>query len=104
MVQWQAHGLQFESLGAIQKSDETRGDVTDDGEVSIDDVQTGLKAYTAQLSGKDSGLTKRQLWNADVDYNGKLEIEDVQNTLKFYTETVVAGKKISWASIIRSSK
>lgn len=95
-----AHNLQFESLGAIQKSDETRGDVTDDGEVSIDDVQTALKAYTERVAGKDPGLTKRQLWNADVDYNGKLELEDVQYTLKYYTVNIVALKKTSWNAIL----
>ncbi len=76
-----------------------RGDVTGDGEVSVDDAQLTLKAYTERIAGNDMKLTAEQIKAADVDGNGEISVEDAQNILKYYTEKSVAGKDITWDDI-----
>lgn len=76
------------------------GDLTGDGDISIDDAQTALKAYTEKLSGKDSGLTPGQLKAADINGDGQLSVEDVQYILIYYTENKVAGKHMTWEDVL----
>lgn len=79
----------------------TRGDVTGDGDVSVDDAQFALKAYTNQVAGKGSGLSEAQYKAANVNHDAELSVDDVQNILKYYTEKKVAGKKdITWDDIL----
>ena len=75
------------------------GDVTGDGEVSVDDAQLTLKAYTERIAGNDMKLTAEQIKAADVDGNGEISVDDAQNILKYYTEKSVAGKDITWDDI-----
>ena len=76
------------------------GDVDENGEVSIEDVQTALKAYTVRVSGKDHGLTAKQVKAADVNADGELSVDDVQNILIYYVNNTVAGKKLTWEQLL----
>lgn len=73
--------------------------MTGDGEVSVDDAQLTLKAYTERIAGNDMKLTAEQIKAADADGNGEISVEDAQNILKYYTEKSVAGKDITWDDI-----
>ncbi|MBR3446424.1 MAG: leucine-rich repeat protein, partial [Oscillospiraceae bacterium] len=53
-----------------------KGDADENGEVSIADVQLALKAYTMRISGKEMGLTDKQIKAADVNENGELSVDD----------------------------
>ena len=75
------------------------GDVTGDGEVSVDDAQLTLKAYTERIAGNDMKLTAEQIKSADVNSDGEISVDDAQNILKYYTEKSVAGKDITWDDI-----
>ena len=76
------------------------GDLTGDGEVSIDDVQLSLKAYTEIVAHKNPDLTAGQLKAADINGDGELTIEDVQYVLIYYTENKVAGKHMTWKDVM----
>ncbi|MEE3405278.1 MAG: hypothetical protein VZR73_14455, partial [Acutalibacteraceae bacterium] len=77
-----------------------RGDVDGDGAVSIEDVQIALQAYTKRVSGKDMGLTDRQIKAADVNADGELSVDDVQNILIYYVNNTVARKVLTWDDIL----
>ena len=77
-----------------------RGDVDEDGAVSIEDVQIALKAYTVRVSGKNFGLTDRQLKAADVNDDAELSVDDVQNILIYYVNNTVAGKVLTWEELL----
>ena len=46
------------------------------------------------------GLTAEQIKAADVDGSGEISVEDAQWLLKYYTEKHVAGKDVTWDSIL----
>lgn len=77
-----------------------RGDVTLDGEISVEDAQKALIAYTEAYAGNPVDLTDAQRKAADVNGDGELSVEDAQFILIYYTENVVAGKTVSWDQII----
>ncbi len=77
-----------------------RGDVNGDDNVSVDDAQTVLKAYTERIAGNEMGLTAVQIKAGDVDENGVISVEDAQLLLKYYTENTVAGKKVTWEQLL----
>lgn len=76
-----------------------RGDVNGDGEVSVDDAQLTLKAYTERIAGNNMKLTAEQIKSADVNSDGEISVDDAQNILKYYTKKSVAGKDITWDDI-----
>ena len=88
------------TLESGTEPDVLRGDTDCNGEVSIEDVQLALQAYTMRVSGKDTGLTDKQLKAADVNENGELSVDDVQNILIYYVNNTVAGKKLTWEELL----
>ena len=78
------------------------GDVNGDGEVTVEDAQLTLKAYTKRIAGLDMGLTERQIQAANVNGDAELSVDDAQFILRYYTEKVVAGKDITWEAILRT--
>ncbi len=74
--------------------------MTGDGEVSVDDAQLTLKAYTERIAGNNMKLTAEQIKAADDDGNGEISVDDAQWLLKYYTEKNVAGKNITWDDIL----
>lgn len=76
------------------------GDVDENGKVSLEDVQLALKAYTKQVSGKDTELTDRQYRAANVNGDAKLSVDDVQNILIYYVTNTVAGKHLTWEALL----
>ncbi len=71
-----------------------------DGTVSVEDVQLALKAYTKQVSGKDTELTDRQYKAANVNGDAELSVDDVQNILIYYVNNTVAGKHLTWEVLL----
>lgn len=77
----------------------TLGDVNEDEEVTVDDAQIALQAYTNLLAGKDSGLNPAQEKAADVNIDGAVTVEDAQAILQYYTN-VLAKKDPTWEEIL----
>ena len=103
------HSIPFVSLGEPPAATTTaaasdpaplRGDLTGDGDVSVEDAQLTLKAYTERIAGNDMDLTAEQIRAADIDGNGEISVEDAQWLLKYYTEKHVAKKDITWDDIL----
>lgn len=78
-----------------------RGDINGSGNISADDAQLVLAAYTKQLSGKGSGLSAAELSRADADQNGRLGVEDAQLILVYYTRNVVSKQNIPWNQLLK---
>ena len=76
------------------------GDINEDGEVSVEDAQLTLKAYTKRIAGLDMGLTERQITAANVNGDEELSVDDAQFILRYYTEKHVAGKDITWEDVL----
>lgn len=77
-----------------------RGDLNGDNQVSVEDSQLSLIAYTRMVSMKPSGLSELQLSAADTDRNGTFDVRDSQLTLKYYVNNSVSGKSLSWEQLI----
>ena len=77
-----------------------RGDVTGDGEVSVDDAQITLRAYTNRIAGNDMGLTADQIKAADINGDSEVSVDDAQFILKYYTQKSVAGIDITWDELL----
>ena len=80
--------------------DPVRGDTDLSGNVSVEDVQLALGAYTNQVSGKNNGLSVIRHSCADADRNGSLTIVDVQMILIYYTRNVVSRQNVPWEQIL----
>ena len=87
-------------LGTGSEPGFLRGDVNEDGVVSVQDAQLALINYTEQFAGNPISLTDAQFKAVDVTQDGVLTVEDAQYILIYYTERQVAGKEISWDELI----
>lgn len=77
-----------------------RGDINLDGEVSVEDAQDTLKAYTETVAGKADGLSDAQRRTADVNADSTVSVEDAQYILKYYVSNTVAGRKVTWDALL----
>ncbi|MBP0970456.1 MAG: leucine-rich repeat protein, partial [Oscillospiraceae bacterium] len=77
------------------------GDFNNDGEISADDAQLTLRAYTEHVAGLKSTLTPAQKQAADVNGDGEIGVEDAQLILRYYTEKTVAGIDITWEDLLK---
>lgn len=77
------------------------GDLTGDRDVSVDDAQLTLKAYTERIAGNDMKLTAEQIMAADVNDDGEISVDDAQNILIYYVNNTVAGKLLAWAELFK---
>ena len=77
-----------------------RGDCNLDGEVSVEDAQDTLKAYTETVAGKADGLSDAQRRTADVNADSTVSVEDAQYILKYYVSNTVAGRKVTWDALL----
>ena len=78
-----------------------RGDLSGDGDISVDDAQLTLKAYTKGVAGLDNGLNPAQAKAADINGDGEVSVDDAQLILKYYTQKKVAGKDITWDDLLK---
>ncbi len=78
-----------------------RGDLSGDGDISVDDAQLTLKAYTKSVAGLDNGLNPAQEKAADINGDGEVSVDDAQLILKYYTQKKVAGKDITWDDLLK---
>ena len=77
-----------------------RGDPSRDGDVSVEDAQMTLRAYTQSVAGLDNGLNPVQKTAADVNGDGAVSVEDAQYILKYYTSNI-AGLNPKWSEILK---
>lgn len=80
------------------------GDIDRNGEVSIVDVQIGLKHYVETFAGNPGVFGDELLPIADVDANGTFDVADVQLTLMYYVNNTVSKKNITWEQLLSGSK
>ena len=85
---------------ALEENTYTKGNMNDDDQITIEDAQIVLLAYSDILAGGSSTLTPAQMKAADVNEDGIIDVLDAQYILIYYVETVIAGKEITWDSII----
>ena len=78
-----------------------RGDVNDDGEVTVDDAQLTLRAYVNSLAGLDNGLNEQQTLAADVNRDEIVSVEDAQYILIYYVNNTLASKTLTWEELIK---
>ena len=92
------NAVKFESLGAAPT---LTGDFDGDGELTAEDAQNVLTAYTEALTGGQSALTDTQKTACDIDGDGELTSADAQFILIYYTENNVTGNPVSWDDLRR---
>lgn len=85
---------------AVPHTEPLRGDFSGDGELSVDDAQMVLAAYTEMFAGNPVEMTDAQRTAADVNNDGAITVEDAQCILKYYTEKFVAGNDVTWDDVI----
>lgn len=90
-----SYSIQFFELDPRQ-----RGDCNLDGEVSVEDAQDTLKAYTNTVAGKADGLNAAQRRTADVTADSIVSVEDAQYILKYYVNNTVAGRRVTWDALL----
>ena len=78
------------------------GDISGDGEISVEDAQLTLRAYTKSVAGLDNGLNPAQKKAADINGDGTVSVEDAQYILRYYTEKIVSGKDgFTWDDLLK---
>ena len=82
------------------KPEYLRGDVNNDGEVSVEDAQITLNAYVEIMAGMESGLTWQQGKAADVDENNNVSVDDAQNILLYYVHNTLSGTPTTWEELV----
>lgn len=78
-----------------------RGDADGNGQVSVEDAQIVLKAYTNKISGKGTGFDAATTKRADADLNNDISVEDAQLILLYYTRNVVSQQNVPWDQLTR---
>lgn len=83
----------------IQHFGNTRGDLTGDGSITLEDVLCALEAYNSDLLGI-AAPTAEQLEIADIDGDKVFDLTDVINILLYYNYNEVLGISASWEDAI----
>ena len=81
-----------------------RGDANGDSDVSIEDAQYVLNAYTKSLGTGFVDMPEEAAKASDVNGDGEVSVDDAQYILIYYTKNQVAGKKTAWEDIIVKPK
>ena len=81
-----------------------KGDFDGNGTADLEDAQRVLSSYAKDVAQLENTLTARQQTAADVDGDGRVSVEDAQYILRYYTEKHVAGKNISWNTIMKPGR
>ena len=92
------YGYSFASLGAAPERE--TGDFDGDGEISIEDAQLILNAYTKALAGIDPALTAAQKKVCDINSDGAVDAADAQLVLNYYVKNTLANTPTAWADIL----
>ena len=90
------NNIPFELIDTEQKT----GDITGDGEISIEDAQLTLNAYVDIMADKESPLTAEQVKAADVNGDNVVSVEDAQFILMYYVQNTVADKPTTWEEVL----
>ena len=81
-----------------QVIDVQRGDLNEDGKVTVEDAQLALLEYAEQVAEKPGFLTDGQFLAADVNKDGYVNVADAQTMLNYYCQTGLIGEEKSWAA------
>ena len=76
------------------------GDVNGDQDISVDDAQLALRAYVAEMAGKENGLEDWQCSAADVNSDDKVTVEDAQLILLYYVKNTLANTPTPWEALL----
>jgi hypothetical protein len=74
------------------------GDCDRNGEISAEDAQNVLLAYTESLAG--TAIPYRAVYVADVDFDYRITAADAQYTLKYYVLNTVLDEQTEWSELI----
>ena len=77
------------------------GDTNLNNEISVDDAQLTLKAYTERIAGNGLNLTTEQIIAADINGDGEISVDDAQNILIYYVNNTVSGKILTWDELLK---
>ena len=77
-----------------------RGDVNEDGTVSVEDAQLALLAYVESMTGQSTGLTAQQELAADINGDKQVSVEDAQMILLYYVSNTLSGEAITWEELL----
>ncbi len=80
-----------------------RGDVNNDGDVSVDDAQLTLNAYVKRMAGKATGLTEQQTAAADVNGDHAVTVEDAQTILLYYVKNTLSNTPTAWEKLLKKN-
>ncbi|MBQ8921582.1 MAG: Ig-like domain-containing protein [Oscillospiraceae bacterium] len=80
------------------------GDVSMNGEISVDDAQLALQEYTVVLAKKPSVLNDTEKAIADVNGDGTVTVEDAQCILQYYTNILAQKTWITWYEVTGNPK
>ena len=94
----------YRRVGGESETKVQRGNLNDDGEISVEDAQLTLNAYASIVAGLDSGLTEAQKVAADVNGDNTVSVEDAQLILLYYVQNTVSGIPTTWDELIGNKK
>ena len=77
-----------------------RGNLNDDGEVSVEDAQIALNAYARVLAKADLGLTELQFRAADINGDETISVDDAQLILIYYVKNTLANVPTTWDDLL----
>ena len=80
-----------------------KGDVDENGEISVDDASYILTEYARTAAGLSSILNENQLIAADIDANSSISVDDASYVLSYYAQNS-AGLNPTWDSILGNSE
>ena len=92
------YGIEFEPI--VPEGTYLRGDLNGDGQVSLEDAQSCLRAYCRALSKKPIGLEDAVFRAADIDKDGSITPEDATYILRYYTVSELSGNRTSWKQVL----
>ena len=84
----------------VTQSDLLRGDINDDGLVSVEDAQLALVEYVSGMAGLKSSLTAAQRMAGDINGDRMVTVEDAQTILLYYVSNSLAGIPTSWETLL----
>ncbi len=77
-----------------------KGDLNNDGTVSVEDAQLALLAYVQSMAGLESGLTEQQAKAADINGDKTVSVEDAQLILIYYVSNTISGQNVTWDELL----
>lgn len=98
------HGYRFRVIGTDEgfepEDREEKGDISEDGAISVDDAQLTLIVYTEMIAGRSMSISSPQ---TDVNQDEKIDLLDAMLILKYYVCNKVAKKHVTWEALLQET-